>query len=109
MRSITEIVKQFKENWTEEINPVNIEQACRDSGMTWIDSMLNPVVTIQLFFLQSCMAIRHAPTCHIWLAWPLLRLGIAKQECASSSKCSKFYYSDAPNPFSSKRWMLVDG
>lgn len=52
MRSITEIVKQFKENWTEEINPVNIEQACRDSGMTWIDSMLNPVMTIQLFFLQ---------------------------------------------------------
>ena len=52
MRSITEIVKQFKQDWTEEINPVNIEQACRDCDMTWIDSMLNPVVTIQLFFLQ---------------------------------------------------------
>ena len=52
MRSITEIVKQFKQNWTEELNPENIAVACRDCGMNWIDSMLNPVVTIQLFFLQ---------------------------------------------------------
>ena len=65
MRSITKIVKQFKENWTEEINPQNIEQACRDSGMSWIDSMLNPVVTIQIFFLQilngntACTDLRH--------------------------------------------------
>ena len=52
MRSITEIVKQFKQNWTEELNSQNIAEACRDSGMTWIESMLNPVVTIQIFFLQ---------------------------------------------------------
>ena len=52
MRSITEIVKQFKQDWTEEINRVNIEQACRDSGMKWTDSILNPVTTIQIFFLQ---------------------------------------------------------
>ena len=52
MRSITEIVKQFKQDWTEEINRVNIEQACRDSGMRWVDSILNPVTTIQIFFLQ---------------------------------------------------------
>ena len=52
MRSITEIVKQFKRNWTEEVNPANIERACRECGMHWIDSMLNPVVTMQIFFLQ---------------------------------------------------------
>ncbi len=52
MRSITQVVKQFKQDWTEELDPLNVEQACRDSGMNWIDSMLNPVVTIQLFFLQ---------------------------------------------------------
>ncbi len=52
MRSITEIVKQFKQNWTEELNAENIAIACRDCGMTWIESMLNPVVTIQIFFLQ---------------------------------------------------------
>lgn len=52
MRSITEIVKQLKQDWTEELNPEKIEQACRECDMKWIDSMLNPVVTIQLFFLQ---------------------------------------------------------
>ena len=52
MRSITEIVRQFKQDWTEEINPARIEQACRDCGLRWIDSVLNPVVTIQLFLLQ---------------------------------------------------------
>ena len=52
MRSITEIVKQFKQNWTEELNARNIASACRDSGMTWFDSLLNPVVTFQIFCLQ---------------------------------------------------------
>jgi hypothetical protein len=65
MRSITEIVKQFKQNWTEELSPENISNACYDCGMIWIDSMLNPVVTIQLFFLQilngntACTDLRH--------------------------------------------------
>jgi hypothetical protein len=52
MRSIAEIVKQFKQDWTEEVTAKKIEQACRDSGMTWTESTLNPVVTIQIFCLQ---------------------------------------------------------
>ncbi len=52
MRSTAQVVEQFKQDWTEEPNPLNVERACRDSGMNWIDSMLNPVVTIRLFFLQ---------------------------------------------------------
>lgn len=52
VRSITEIVKQFKQNWTEELNNQSIANACRDSGMRWINSLLNPVVTIQIFLLQ---------------------------------------------------------
>lgn len=52
MHSITDIVRRFKQNWTEELSPQNIADACRDCGMTWIESMLNPVVTIQIFFLQ---------------------------------------------------------
>jgi hypothetical protein len=52
MRSITEIVKQFKQNWTEELSPLNIERACRDCGMNWLQSLLNPVTTIQIFVLQ---------------------------------------------------------
>ena len=52
MRSITEIVGRFKQNWTEELSPHAIAEACRDVGMQWYESALNPVVTIQIFFVQ---------------------------------------------------------
>jgi Transposase DDE domain len=52
MRSITGIVRQFRQNWTEELDPLNIERACRDCGMNWLQSILNPVTTIQIFVLQ---------------------------------------------------------
>ncbi len=52
MRSITEVIRHFKLRWTEELEPAAIERACRDANMVWIDSTLNPVVTIQVFFLQ---------------------------------------------------------
>lgn len=64
VRSITEIVKHFKQNWTEELSDTRIANACRDSGMTWLDSMLNPVVTIQIFLLQILhgnTACQHMP------------------------------------------------
>lgn len=52
MRNITDVVRQFKQNWTEELCPDAITQACRDAGMKWYESALNPVVTIQIFFVQ---------------------------------------------------------
>jgi hypothetical protein len=52
MRSITEIVDRFKQNWTGELSSAAVAQACRDAGMTWHDSALNPIVTVQVFFLQ---------------------------------------------------------
>jgi hypothetical protein len=52
MRSITEIVDRFKQNWTRELSSAAVAQACRDAGMTWHNSALNPIVTIQVFFLQ---------------------------------------------------------
>ncbi len=52
MRSITEIVGRFKQSWTEELSSAAIARACRQAGMAWHDSALNPVVTIQIFFLQ---------------------------------------------------------
>lgn len=52
MRSITDVLARFKQNWTEELSPAAIAQACRDAGMSWNNSRLNPVVTIQIFFLQ---------------------------------------------------------
>ena len=52
MQSITEVVQNLKARWTEELRPDAIEKACCDAGMTWLKSLLNPVVTLQLFFLQ---------------------------------------------------------
>lgn len=52
MRSITEIVGRFKQNWTRELSSAAVAQACRDAGMAWHNSVLNPIVTIQIFFLQ---------------------------------------------------------
>ncbi len=52
MHSISDIVAQFKQNWTQELSPDAIGQAARDAGMKWYDSTLNPIVTIQIFFVQ---------------------------------------------------------
>jgi hypothetical protein len=52
MRSITDVIRQFKLNWTDELSPERIADTCRKNGMKWIESMLNPVITIQIFFLQ---------------------------------------------------------
>ena len=52
MRSISEVVNHFKENWISELGADKIEQACLECSMSWINSMLNPVTTIQIFLLQ---------------------------------------------------------
>jgi len=52
MHSIADIVGRFKQNWTKELSVDAIAQACREAGMVWHNSMLNPIVTIQVFFLQ---------------------------------------------------------
>ncbi len=52
MRSITQVLGQFKKNWTQQLSKDRIAQAARDAGMTWNESTLNPIVTVQIFFLQ---------------------------------------------------------
>lgn len=52
MRSITDVIRQFKLNWTEQLDAKAITAACQDAQMSWIQSTLNPIVTIQIFFLQ---------------------------------------------------------
>jgi len=52
MHSISDILAQFKQNWTQELSPDAIGQAARDAGMKWYNSTLNPIVTIQIFFVQ---------------------------------------------------------
>lgn len=52
MCSIAEVLRRFKQNWTDELSPQAIAQACRDVGMQWYESALNPVVAVQIFFVQ---------------------------------------------------------
>jgi len=63
--SIAEVVRQFKQDWTSQLEPQTIENACREAGLTWRDRLLNSVTTVQLFFLQilngntACTHLRH--------------------------------------------------
>jgi hypothetical protein len=63
--SISEVVRQFKQNWTSQLEPQAIENACREAGLKWRDRLLNPIMTVQLFFLQvlngntACNHLRH--------------------------------------------------
>jgi hypothetical protein len=69
MRSITDVIRQFKLSWTDELSPERIADVCRENGMKWIESMLNPVVTIQIFFLQVLhgnTACTHMPHLAPW-------------------------------------------
>lgn len=52
MRSVSQIVAQFKLNWLAEIDPSAIEFACVQNGCHWRDRVLTPIVTVQVFFLQ---------------------------------------------------------
>ena len=52
MRSITDVIEQFKQNWTQQLSEAGISEACREADMTWHDSILNPITTVQIFFLQ---------------------------------------------------------
>ena len=62
---ITDVVKQFKQDWTSRIEPDAILAACREAGYTWRDRVLGPVITIQAFFVQvlhgntACTHLRH--------------------------------------------------
>jgi hypothetical protein len=52
MRIISDVIRNFKQNWTEELSATAITQACREAGMSWRNTTLNPIATIQIFFLQ---------------------------------------------------------
>lgn len=52
MRSVSQIVAQFKQNWLAEIDPEAIEFACVQHGCHWRDRVLTPVITVQVFMLQ---------------------------------------------------------
>jgi hypothetical protein len=63
--TITQVVKQFQQEWTTQLAPAAILGACHRIGYTWRDRLLNPVITIQLFFVHvlngntACTHLRH--------------------------------------------------
>lgn len=46
MRSITDVMRQFELNWTDQLETQAIAATCRDTQMSWLESMRNPVVAI---------------------------------------------------------------
>ena len=52
LASIAQIVHQFKQQWTQEVSEEAIERAMREAGRKWRDRKLNPITTVQIFFLQ---------------------------------------------------------
>ncbi len=63
--TVSHVVKQFQQDWTRQLEPDAIRSACHDIGYQWRQRLLDPVVTIQLFFVQilhghtACTHLRH--------------------------------------------------
>ena len=63
--TITHVVKQFQQHWTNQLAPEAILTACRGVAYQWRERTLNPVTTIQLFLVQilhgntACTHLRH--------------------------------------------------
>ena len=67
--TLTQVVKQFQQDWTGQLEPDAILRACRDVAYRWRERMLDPVTTSQLFFVQilhgntACTHLRHLTKC----------------------------------------------
>jgi hypothetical protein len=63
--TLTQVVKQFQQDWTAQLEPDAILTACRDAAYRWRERTLDPVTTTQLFFVQilhgntACTHLRH--------------------------------------------------
>ncbi len=63
--TLTQVVKQFRQDWTAQLEPDAILTACQDVGYEWRDRCLDPVTTTPLFFVQvvngntACTHLRH--------------------------------------------------
>src|SRR5690606_17062490 len=52
MTSISQVIRQFKQQWTQQLDDAAIEDACRACDVQWRDRLLTPAYTIKLFLLQ---------------------------------------------------------
>ncbi len=69
--TLTQVVKQFQQDWTVQLEPDAILKVCHDVGYEWRERCLNPVTTTQLFFVQvvhgntACTHLRHLTKLHV--------------------------------------------
>jgi Transposase DDE domain len=69
--TITQVVKQFQQDWTGQLEPNALLTACRGVAYRWRERTLDPVTTIQLFFVQilhgntACTHLRHLTKLHV--------------------------------------------
>src|SRR5438477_11146683 len=97
--TLTQVVKQFQQDWTSQLEPDAILTACRGVAYRWRERTLDPVTTIQVFVVQilhgntACTHLRHltklnvtasalsgaheAPSSDIRAASPLVKYGFA--------------------------------
>jgi Transposase DDE domain len=63
--TVTQVVNQFQQDWTRQLEPDAIRRACHDLASQWRQRLLDPVVTMQRFFVQmlhgntACTHLRH--------------------------------------------------
>ena len=63
--TLTQVVQQFQQDWTAQLAPHIILTVCQDIGYEWRERCLDPVTTLQLFFVQvahgntACTHLRH--------------------------------------------------
>ncbi len=69
--TLTQVVKQFQQDWTAQIEPEAILNACHHAGYEWRERCLDPVTTTQMFFVQvvngntACTHLRHLPKVNV--------------------------------------------
>jgi hypothetical protein len=63
--TVTQVVRQFQQDWTRQLEPDAIRRACHDLAYQWRPRVRDPVVTRPLFFVQilhghtACTHLRH--------------------------------------------------
>ena len=75
--TLTQVVKQFQQDWTTQRAPDAIFHACHHVGYAWRDRCLDPVTMTQVFFVQ----VVHGHT-----AWSHLR-HLTKVNVSASAYC----------------------
>src|SRR5947199_7380688 len=69
--TVTQVVKQFQQDWTGQLEPDAILTACRGVAYRWRERTLDPVTTIELFCVQilhgntACTHLRHLTKCSV--------------------------------------------